>query len=259
MLHRPITRRSRAADTSRHAGALALPILGIAILGHRAFGMETEHAVALIATAVLLGLTAIMTAVFGAAIVWERGYRGGANAVRGFVYGLAAITPALFALWGSLSYPRLADVTTDVLDPPLYRASAFARAGVMNSTRPPTVDLLTRQRAAYPDIVTRRFEIGSEQLFTAAKKVVQRSGWTVLEETRPREDGERGRIEAEANTTIFGFADDVVLRILPESSGARLDIRSSSRFGTHDLGANARRIRAFLADLDFAVTESYGQ
>ena len=71
-------------------------------------------------------------------------------------------------------------------------------------------------------------------------------------------DGDRGRIEVEARSPIFGFRDDVVLRILPEPTGARIDVRSSARWGTHDLGRNARRIRAFLDELDKAVVATYG-
>ena len=75
----------------------------------------------------------------------------------------------------------------------------------------------------------------------------------------PRGDGDRGRIEAIARSPILGLADDVVIRILPEPSGARIDMRSSIRWGDHDLGRGARRIRAFLDDLDKAVTETYGR
>jgi uncharacterized protein (DUF1499 family) len=41
----------------------------------------------------------------------------------------------------------------------------------------------------------------------------------------------------------------VVVRIRPEGAGSRLDVRSKSRVGRSDVGANARRIRRFLAQL----------
>ena len=41
--------------------------------------------------------------------------------------------------------------------------------------------------------------------------------------------------------------------------GARIDLRSSTRLGPHDFGRNARRIRAFLDDLDKAVVDTYGR
>ena len=48
---------------------------------------------------------------------------------------------------------------------------------------------------------------------------------------------------------MFGFKDDVVIRITPAGSGSRVDVRSVSRVGRSDLGANARRIREFLRQL----------
>ena len=48
---------------------------------------------------------------------------------------------------------------------------------------------------------------------------------------------------------LFGFMDDIVIRITPAGSGSRVDVRSESRVGRSDLGANAGRIREFLRQL----------
>ena len=58
-----------------------------------------------------------------------------------------------------------------------------------------------------------------------------------------------GRIEATATTFWFGFKDDVVVRIVPDRQGSRVDVRSVSRVGRSDVGTNARRIRAYLQKL----------
>jgi uncharacterized protein (DUF1499 family) len=62
-------------------------------------------------------------------------------------------------------------------------------------------------------------------------------------------DSIAGRIEATATTTWFGFKDDVVIRIEPAEQGSRIDVRSVSRVGRGDVGANAARIRAYVAKL----------
>ena len=55
-----------------------------------------------------------------------------------------------------------------------------------------------------------------------------------------------GRIEASDRTLVFRFVDDVVIRLRPaRGGGTQLDVRSKSRDGRGDLGANAGRIRAF--------------
>jgi uncharacterized protein (DUF1499 family) len=51
------------------------------------------------------------------------------------------------------------------------------------------------------------------------------------------------------------FPDDVTVRIRPVASGARVDVRSASRFGSHDLGVNARRVEAFMTRLQELADE----
>ena len=46
-------------------------------------------------------------------------------------------------------------------------------------------------------------------------------------------------------TAIFRFVDDIAIRVRPTASGTVVDVRSKSRDGRGDLGANAERIRAF--------------
>jgi hypothetical protein len=52
----------------------------------------------------------------------------------------------------------------------------------------------------------------------------------------------------------MGFRDDVAVRIKATSDGAVIDVRSASRYGQHDLGANASRIRSLLEDVDDEVS-----
>lgn len=61
---------------------------------------------------------------------------------------------------------------------------------------------------------------------------------------------EQAFLEAVASTLIFGFVDDVVVRLRVTPDGTQVDMRSASRVGQHDLGQNARRIKSFFADLD---------
>jgi uncharacterized protein (DUF1499 family) len=59
-------------------------------------------------------------------------------------------------------------------------------------------------------------------------------------------DRQAGRIEATDTTAMYGFKDDVVIRIRPRGEGSLIDLRSVSRVGQSDLGANAARIQAFM-------------
>src|SRR6202030_4783468 len=62
-----------------------------------------------------------------------------------------------------------------------------------------------------------------------------------------------GLIEAIARTPILGFRDDVAVRVRATHEGARIDVRSASRYGRHDLGANAARVRSLIDDIDDAL------
>lgn len=88
------------------------------------------------------------------------------------------------------------------------------------------------------------------QLGTTPGKVYKRAltaaremGWKIVD-VAP--DGHGGRIQASDTTTLFGFTDDIVIRVEPAGIGARLDIRSRSRDSVSDLGRNADRIRAYI-------------
>ncbi|WP_404326387.1 DUF1499 domain-containing protein [Aerophototrophica crusticola] len=77
-----------------------------------------------------------------------------------------------------------------------------------------------------------------------AEAAARDMGWDIVA-VEPAE----GRVEATATTAWFGFKDDVVVRVRPEGDGSRIDVRSKSRVGRSDLGANAARIRDYLARL----------
>jgi uncharacterized protein (DUF1499 family) len=67
-------------------------------------------------------------------------------------------------------------------------------------------------------------------------------GWVII-----AKDPAAGRIEATDTVPWWGFKDDVVIRLTPQGTGTRIDVRSKSRVGKGDLGVNANRIGDYLA------------
>ena len=63
------------------------------------------------------------------------------------------------------------------------------------------------------------------------------------------DDPATGRLEAVATSFWYGFKDDLVARVAPEGSGARVDMRSVSRVGMSDIGQNCKRIAAVAATI----------
>ena len=69
-------------------------------------------------------------------------------------------------------------------------------------------------------------------------------GWEIV-----ASDAAKGTIEATATTALFGFKDDVVIRLSADGANTKVDMRSASRAGVSDLGANAARIAAYFDTL----------
>ena len=67
------------------------------------------------------------------------------------------------------------------------------------------------------------------------------------------EDQVERYVEAVASSFLFGFESDVVIRMVEEDEGTLVDMRSTSRWGPHDLGSNAARIIDFMGELDTAL------
>ena len=149
----------------------------------------------------------------------------------------------LFSLLGAGQYPRIHDISTDLQDPPVFTAAEQQRGPDSNSleTDPTTLEL---QAGAYPDLHTLRTTMGYDELFDTAVRVATDMGWEIY-----LQDRNAGVIEAVDTTTVMGFKDDIIIRVRTNAQGALVDLRSVSRVGVGDLGANAKRIKAFLAGL----------
>ena len=134
-------------------------------------------------------------------------------------------------------------ITTDTEDPPQFDAVIALRGDTSNSLEY-TADIAEAQRRAYPDIQPLFVQSPPDDVFDRSEQVVRGLGWEVVNADRAA-----GRIEATDTTFWFGFKDDVVVRIRPADNGSRVDLRSVSRVGGGDIGANAARILAFSSRL----------
>ena len=143
------------------------------------------------------------------------------------------------------SLPFIHDITTDTVDPPVFVAVLPLRADAANPPEYPGEEVAQQQREAYPEVQPILTELGAAEAFDRAEQVARELGWEIVV-TVPQE----GRIEATDTTFWFGFKDDVVIRVRPTAEGSRIDIRSKSRVGRSDVGANAARIRAFIAEFE---------
>jgi uncharacterized protein (DUF1499 family) len=142
------------------------------------------------------------------------------------------------------SVPAIHDITTDTEHPPDFVALRAIRERTPNGVVYGGASVATLQKRAYPDLTSLRLPLPPDRAFALVEATAKSLGWEVASAV-PTE----GRLEATDTTRWFGFKDDVVVRVAPAPGGSLVDIRSVSRIGRSDLGANARRVRAFLSAL----------
>jgi uncharacterized protein (DUF1499 family) len=183
----------------------------------------------------------------GGVIVCRFTHRPGmAVALVGLGGSLVALCVPLIQLAYARHAPSIHDITTDTDHPPAFVAVLPLRANAANPAAYGGPEIAAQQHTAYPDIVPAQLATPPAQAFSRALATARAMGWTIV-----ATDSAAGRIEATATTFWFGFKDDVVVRLTPDSAGrgARVDVRSVSRVGRGDVGKNARRIREYLQKL----------
>jgi len=143
-------------------------------------------------------------------------------------------------------YPAINDVSTDLTNPPRFQeAQHLPENEGRDMAFPESFGEIIR--SAYPDVAPLRLEQSAEQAYRKALGISASRGfnWTVT-----KKEPETFRFEAVAETRVFHWKDDVIVRIQPDGDGGCIvDMRSKSREGKSDLGANARRIRKFFEAL----------
>jgi hypothetical protein len=250
---------SRLADWSAYLAALSIPVLVIAAVGHRAGLLDAAPTYGTIALGFTLAGLAVISALAAFVTIWRDGTRGVGIAIRGLILGaLVLVIPALGA-WKVVTDPRLTDISTDLTNPPRFDRAYFDRGPADATIVEPGPAEAAAQKEAYPDIVPRHYPVSTARVYIEAKAIVDRRGWQILGAQEPTEKSPSGAIEAVATTLVFAFRQDVVIRIVPDGDGTRVDMRSAARNAAHDLGSDADRVRRFFADLDNALEGVSGQ
>ncbi|BFM48539.1 DUF1499 domain-containing protein [Marinomonas sp. THO17] len=140
--------------------------------------------------------------------------------------------------------PHINDITTDTQMPPSFINVNFIRSSNENDLAY-NLDWAPIQKKYYPNVKPVFTDQSKDQVYFIVADMVSDRGWEVVAKYPAA-----GMIEATARTPIFGFRDDVAIRILQMEDGeVRIDIRSCSRVGRGDYGVNAERVESFMEDL----------
>jgi Protein of unknown function (DUF1499) len=146
------------------------------------------------------------------------------------------------------------DVTTNLEDVPEFRRLKVRADNMENIPHmgdralydlPPEERWKTIHREAYGDLKTIHVPWSPAQTILRAAELARERDWEFAAISP-----DAGLMEAVATSRFFRFKDNVVVRARrAPQGGSYVDMRSISRVGVSDLGANARRIRSFLKDL----------
>jgi uncharacterized protein (DUF1499 family) len=200
----------------------------------------------LMAPAAWVGLAAAVVSLVS--LLWW-GEAGGSGRVMGLV-GFVVGAVMFYVPWQYYhtvqTVPRIHDITTDMANPPQFAATVAARQAEKGASPAYAgAEVAKQQQAGYPDIVPLRTSLPPDEAFKRALATAQgMSGWTIV-----ASDPQARTIEGSQHTMFMGFTDDFVIRVAPDGSGSRIDMRSESRQGRSDFGVNAKRVRSYMAAL----------
>ena len=248
--------RGDAPNKDSRLAQIALAMVLVAVLGALLAGFGTgqgwwSYAGGLAALAPVFGLAVVGTLLGLFARFFRKGGKG--VALLAILLGLAfSVYLGNYARIAS-SVPAIHDVTTDLANPPAFRKLPLRAddfADIPKTKHPGWAALSPYDRwkaihaDAYPDLQSVTLPIRPAQAMAKVEALAKSTGWRIA-----AVDAAGGQLEATATTRFFKFKDDVVVRVRPAPGGSVVDMRSVSRVGLSDLGANAERIRAFLKEL----------
>jgi len=172
-------------------------------------------------------------------------------AVRGRGVGLGLVCGALVAVvflavasrGGKV--PRINDITTDTTNPPQFVAAGSLPRNQGRDMAYPGPSFAEQQRAGYPDLAPLSVAGSPDDVYKRVEAAArQMPTWQIT-----RNDPAAHALEGVDTTALFQFQDDFVIEVRPQGSGSVVQMRSKSRDGKGDIGANAARINAFFAKL----------
>jgi hypothetical protein len=240
------------AEAAAHAAAILILAMALVMLaaplGYRLHLWSALTALTKVTAlgVVTGGLAAVLALVSLAAGGWRVGPGTTAMLLAIIVAGVAAVALPLRVKRIARSLP-FNDVSTDTATAPAFEALLPLRRAELPDAAAAYdgAKLAALQRARYPDLAALHLTAARLEAFAQALAAARKMGWRII-----AEDPTRGRIEAYDRTRWYGFIDDIVIRLIAEGAGTRLDMRSASRVGRSDLGKNAARIRQYWAVLE---------
>jgi uncharacterized protein (DUF1499 family) len=245
---------SRLAAWSSRLALFALAVAVLSVIIVRSGLLEIVPSLATFAAALVFAALAVLLALASFITIWRQGLSGLGHSILGLILGLLLLVYPGYLGYRAIKLPAIADITTDLGNPP--RFEVLARQRPRGAIDYPGARVAALQRAGYPDIAPLQLNAPFKLTYDVTLALVTKRKWIVVDARAPVANRREAVIEATARTPIMGFRDDVVIRVSAIGNGARVDMRSASRYAWHDFGANASRIRSLFEDIDDGVSSA---
>ncbi|QGM99737.1 DUF1499 domain-containing protein [Methylocystis parvus] len=241
---------SQAALWSRNVALFGATVAILTVLFVRLNVIAPVSALACLGAAVALALVALLLVGAASVAIWRSGRRGVGATVAAGVIALLTLAYPTYLAFESVRLPVLSDISTDISNPPYFSLSSAAYEA-RKGFQPRGLPLKSReaQRPAYPDVEPIVVDLDADEAFALVLKTAKAVGWRVVDKRPPGGRTGEGHADFLDKTLIMGFDEDVTVRLKPLPGQTRIDLRSASRYGRHDFGANAKRIMAFAEEL----------
>lgn len=237
------------ARWSRWVGIFSVQLILAGVLLHRVGWMGTPLALNLFKAAIAGAAVALVLGLIAAVLIWRRGRSGSWSAATGVLVGLAIfVWPAAYAPH-VMRLPELNDVTTDPIATPRFINLAKQRPKDANRVEYAAARNAHLQMEHYPDLKPVVVQRPITEVHEIVGDTMRRLRWSIVAQEPAQGRGRPGYFEAVDRTLVMGFYDDVVVRLDGDQRETRIDVRSASRYGHHDLGRNANRVRRFYREL----------
>ena len=241
---------SKMAKWALWLARLTMPVTILSFLMMRFGGLHPSIAIYCFAAAIALAMLAMLASFVAFPAIWFEGQIGGTWLWGTFLRSLIVVIPALILVYFYLSRPVFSDLSTNPVEPPEFSAAWSYRHDGDNSLELSSLEMREQQALAYPDLESLQVDHSSELVHLVVLDELKKQNWDIIRETDHRLSPGGSWFEAHTRSIVTGLHYVMVIRLIPDGEfGTIIDMRSASLWGPHDLGLNARRIRAFFASV----------
>jgi len=217
-----------------------LPLVLLSVLLHYIGVLTSAVFAACVVLAIALALLSFLLGIAGYVNIWYSGDSGWRESSSGVFVGLIAIVFVASLVFFAGRYPATNDVST--------APNVTPKWGEKISASSSQASLVDGQAFVFAE--TRQYKLDEQTALELISQAAKSQGWKKLDQSRSSPAELHQYFEAR---TLLGFVDDVTISTRTTAQLVIVNLRSASRFGEADFGANSRRIEQFLLALDELV------